>query len=759
MFPSSLLGGNCFYSISGIVVDHINDQPLEAVGIYVKESQKGVITDSTGKFKINNLCHGDYHLVISHIGCQAKEVFVHLHSDTILHLEMDHSTHWVQSVEISGHTNPSSQKEEHIHEQEIVDKVSSGMTDVLKDISGVAIMKNGGITKPIVHGLYGNRLSILNNGLPQAGQQWGNDHSPEIDPLSATQIKVIKGSAVLEYFGAGLGSVILIEPKRIAKEPHLHGRASSFYQTNGRGLGTNIQMKQYGKFMAWRANATIKKRGDFETPDYYLTNTGASEMNFSLQLEKELKRRWFFSSYFSSFNTEIGVHRGSHIGNLTDLEAAFSVDVPFFTDSSFSYEINAPRQDVGHHLAKLSFKKSIDSTQQLYLLWGGQINDRKEFDVRRAGRTSKPSVSLTQYSSYSEVKYQKRWDSALVKMGVQSNFIDNYNISGTGTAPLIPDYLSYQTGAYFIYNRQWKKQMLETGLRYEYFYRYTVQSSNSNSTQFNRFYENRLAYSANILWKKVYNNASNFSIGLGVAQRAPAINELYSFGLHQGVAAIEEGDPNLQAETSFKLASSFDKKISDKWRTSLFIFGQYIKDYIYLQPQDNGRLTIRGAFPLLVYRQVDGIIMGVDWINNFELLNGWSVETKLNYLEGIESDFETKLVFIPASRIALDIQHEWEESLRILGIKLNNTTFEWQNLAVAKREGLNSDQDFAATPNAYFLTGMQLSTNVNSRKIRWRLVLKVENLLNTRYRDYLNRLRYFADEIGRNLTVGITANF
>jgi iron complex outermembrane receptor protein len=32
-------------------------------------------------------------------------------------------------------------------------------------------------------------------------------------------------------------------------------------------------------------------------------------------------------------------------------------------------------------------------------------------------------------------------------------------------------------------------------------------------------------------------------------------------------------------------------------------------------------------------------------------------------------------------------------------------------------------------------------------------VLGINNLFNTRYRDYMNRFRYFTDEVGRNIVL------
>jgi iron complex outermembrane receptor protein len=39
------------------------------------------------------------------------------------------------------------------------------------------------------------------------------------------------------------------------------------------------------------------------------------------------------------------------------------------------------------------------------------------------------------------------------------------------------------------------------------------------------------------------------------------------------------------------------------------------------------------------------------------------------------------------------------------------------------------------------------------------LSLRVSNALNTAYRDYLNRFRYYADDQGRNISFKVAYNF
>ncbi|MEZ4987405.1 MAG: Plug domain-containing protein [Saprospiraceae bacterium] len=102
---------------------------------------------------------------------------------------------------------------------------------LVSSIAGVTTLQNGsGIAKPVIHGLTGNRIAILNNGLLQAGQQWGNDHAPEIDPFTADRLRVIKGVETIAYGGNTLGGAVLVEPSHIPDDPHLHGPRNMFWQ-------------------------------------------------------------------------------------------------------------------------------------------------------------------------------------------------------------------------------------------------------------------------------------------------------------------------------------------------------------------------------------------------------------------------------------------------------------------------------------------------------------------------------------------------
>ena len=54
---------------------------------------------------------------------------------------------------------------------------------------------------------------------------------------------------------------------------------------------------------------------------------------------------------------------------------------------------------------------------------------------------------------------------------------------------------------------------------------------------------------------------------------------------------------------------------------------------------------------------------------------------------------------------------------------------------------------------------MDMSTVMTISKVNVTFGIGVRNLLNTRYRDYMNTMRYFTDEMGRNISFRLMIPF
>jgi iron complex outermembrane receptor protein len=754
---------DCNISIEGYVIDEGTGLPLSHANVVIQELSFGASTDDRGVFLFEKLCEGEYHLILSHIGCAPQKMHLDLIQDTVLYAVFRHTPVSLDDVVVMGKKNNlSTQSNLSVNRQVIEDNANQNISKLLENETGVHLIKNGsGIAKPVVHGMYGNRLIILNNGIAQSGQQWGNDHSPEIDPFAADKITVLKGANALAYSGGNLGSLILVEPKKIEREPHLHGQVGYSYETNGRGNSLNARIGKYSPILAWKLSGTLKKSGDKRTPDYYLNNTGIEEANLSLQLEKSWNDKIFVDFYASTFNTTLGVLRGSHIGNVNDLEQALVNDEPLFTEPYFSYSIDEPRQEVSHNLIKLKTKYFFDDNQYLDFVVASQINDRKEFDVRKLGRSVIPSLSLKQYTTNIELKYAKEFgDQWRFTVGSQNILTDNTNVPETNILPLIPDYVSYKSGLYTTLSKQWSSFSISGGLRYDFEGQDVATISRGVVKEIIR-YDNRFHNFGSVFGLKYsMTNTQTLAFNSGYAMRNPGINELYSNGLHQGVSGIEEGDPDLQTEKAIKNTLEYTWIPSSRFSVNSLIYHQYFQNYIYLKPQNEIRTTIRGAFPVFKYDQTNANIYGLDLSTQFMLTNSIFSTLKYSYLRGDDLGNDLPLVFMPPNSLSGSLVFRANRSIKVSSeINLDEFEFEINNRYVFAQNNLLLGQDFVAPPPAYNLIGMKLSSNIILSNYKFRCFVKVDNLLNVRYRDYLNRQRYFADELGVNLTLGMNVKF
>jgi len=753
----SLSSQECNHTLSGTVVDADSGSHIPFASIFIKDQGKGTISGEDGTFSLSHMCGEKCQLIVSFMGYRTIEQTVNLKSNTELIITLCKLNHQLDDVQVIGRTLSASRREtQQLTTQTISQDANKNLANMLQSLTGVSTLKSGGgISKPVVQGLYGSRLPILNNGLTQSGQQWGNDHSPEIDPLVANSISVLSGVEALQYQGASLGSMILVKPGAINRTLQLNGQGSYFFQSNGLGHGLNLQLQQYSSKLGWKINGTLKRSGDQRSAHYFLTNTGIGEANLALQLEKELTDKWRMDAYLSSFNTSIGILRGSHIGNLTDLEDALQRDQPFYTSDRFSYAIHAPRQLVNHHLAKLRVRYFTSNENWLSLTYGGQINKRQEFDVRKGGRSDTPAMNLLQTTHYFEGKYLGNvWRNYRLVTGMQFNFVDNTNDPETGILPLIPDYYSYKTGLFATLSKQVKRLQIEFGGRYDFHHQKVAAISFSVPRTIQRFTNNFANLKLGIDTRFQLTPTSNISAGINYASRNPEVNELYSNGLHQGVGGIEEGDPLLQKEKALKGNLTFYTAFSRKIEIESAFYYQHIDNYIFLNPQDEIRLTIRGAFPVFKYEQTNAHIYGVDLSAHYHLTSQLRILGQYSYLKGHDVSQNIPLINMPSNNLYSALQYHFKKvaSLKKFSLEVNQRY-------VFKQSHLLPSQDYVLPPDAYNLIGIKVSAEKPLKQTNLNFYLKVDNLLNVSYRDYMNRMRYFADDLGFSLTLGGTWEF
>jgi iron complex outermembrane receptor protein len=82
------------------------------------------------------------------------------------------------------------------------------------------------------------------------------------------------------------------------------------------------------------------------------------------------------------------------------------------------------------------------------------------------------------------------------------------------------------------------------------------------------------------------------------------------------------------------------------------------------------------------------------------------------------------------------------------------------NIKVAESSGVVSMRsDYMPPPPAYSLVNLEASTNLVLPGRTVGFVFAIDNVFNTRYRDYMNAFRYFSLDRGRNISLKIKVPF
>lgn len=742
---SDFLFAQCNLKISGRCFDILHkNESLEYI-IFINEDNLFVKTDTKGNFNISQLCAGKKSMIVqSNSGHQLRFVII-LTKDTLMEIDMHDESKFLEEIVILDHvqTKLQSTSQTILDSKTLFLNSGGGFSDLMQNVAGVSFIKTGNtISKPVIRGLHSNRILMLNNGIRQEGQNWGSEHAPEIDAYLASQITVVKGPASVRYGNEALAGVVIMDVADLPDSTGIAGEINSSLNTNGRGgaLSAIVQQKIKNSGLAYRIQGTVRRFGDIHAPDYVLSNTAFSERNFSVNLGYKTKHL-HFNFFTSRFNTNLGIFRASHIGNLTDLQLALKSKIPLDT-SSFSYSIRRPNQEVSHALYKMTINYLSNNLGKISLVYALQDNNRSEFDRSPPRNDSiaalnRPELNFNLITHTVDAIWEHNHFRGLSgSIGV--NFMHQYNIySGRN---LIPNFFSNSAGIFFIEHLLIKKTELEFAFRYDVKTLNAFERNRNNEIIASEFLFNKPTLSLGLIHP--FSDNLKFNLNLSTGWRAPSVYELFIDGIHQAKANYVLGNRNLLPETIKSLTGDLN------WRPFAFsvfsigIFAQQIDNFIYQLPSSLPVLTIQGAFPSFYVTQRNVFMHGMDFNADFNLNEKLSfrfaasmvrAKTQNNeWVYGIPSDrLNSKLNFNPFSG-------SWKAF-----------TISASHQIVFKQIRIPPNIDFAPPPNAYNLFNVELFHRFNNLT----LLFGVNNLLNKRYRDFLNAFRYFADEQGRNFFI------
>ena len=789
LYSTISLAQECTNTFSGTIIDLHDNTLLAGATVIMAGTEEAVLTDLDGTFSFDNICNGTYSFQVSHPFCSTKGYTVKIEGNTTKVFKLEHHLEELNQVIVEGRAFKQKTKtteEQTISTKELEQFSYGSFGDALNSLSGVSTLNTGNsVVKPVINGLHSSRVLIINNGVIMEDQDWGAEHAPNIDINSSGNITLVKGASALQFGGDAIGGVIITEATKVPIKDTLYGKTLSTLATNGRSGSITSQLTKSFE-SGWFANiqGTLKKAGDFSAPDYVLTNTGVEEKSFSINTGLN-RFNYGLEAYYSLFKSEIGILRASHLGGAEDQVRAINSDKPLVIDD-FSYDINSPSQDVTHHLARFKAFKRFENIGKLTLQYDFQFNNRLEYDVRRGDDRANASLDLDLKTHTLKLDFESNLsDNSSLKTGVIGRSQTNFADPETGVRRLIPDYDSYSFGVYAIadykINPNW---LLEAGVRFDFthidvlkYYRTSFWESRGYDVLFpelvvltvgNQVLVNpKLDYnnfSATVGTNYNFNDTYKMSLNFALASRAPNPSELFSEGLHHSASRIELGDLRFESEISKKIGLNFSKT-NNKFSYSINPFVNFIKDFIVIEPTEVQQ-TIRGSFQVWEYRQTNARLIGLDVDANYKITEKWSSKHQLSIVKGYDKTLDNALINMPPINTQNSIIYN-NPNFKNLRLELQSdyvfrqNEFPNNNFEVFIPETQTNEViDVSTPPDAYHLLNFKSNIDFKlSSTSTLNIGLGVNNIFNTTYRNYLNRLRYYADDLGRNFLLNLKINY
>jgi len=782
----NLFAQNCNNKLSIQVVDLHDGTPLSNANIEINELEILGTTDFDGNVTFENLCSDTYLLTISHEDCESVTQSIDLKKDVFRKIRLEHHLTELEEIMVISDNRNNSRTlfENKISKEVLEDYNSRTLGEVLKTVTGVSSLNSGNyLSKPVINGLHSSRVILINNGVRLEDQEWGIEHAPSIDINSIDKISIIKGASSLKYAGDAVGGVIIAETSKEKLLDSIYGNVTTNLQSNGRGGGISTDYtKTYSSGWYYKFQGTLKRMGDFETPNYVMTNTGFSEHNLSLKAGLN-RIDHGFDVYYSLFSNYLGILRSSHAHTAIDIINAIENEVPHIIED-FSYDINIPRQKISHNLLKLRGFKNFDFGK-LSMRYDFQSNDRKEYDIRRGDRT-KPALDLNLQTHSLAFDLESKFDNnSNLKAGISARYQKNFPDPSTGVKRIIPDYKKYDFSLYSVYDINFSENwFLEAGIRYDFshidaykYYRTSLWEARNYDELFPEFVVEDLGLntltnpkfdfhniSSNLGARYSISESENIFINYSMSSRKPNPSELFSEGLHHSSARIEIGDLSFNSEVGHNFSITYDSS-NEKSSLTVNAFANIVDDFIYMIPVDL-MPTIAGVFPYWEYKQEDAKLFGFDLKYDRQYFTNFFVGHQFSIIKGYERANDKPLINMPPVNLKNQISYSFPE-LNNLNVSLESEYVFRQNEypnnnfeVFIPTEQTYQLLDTSTPPSAYHLLNFASSIGFKAENGgNYKINLRVENLFNNLYKNYLNRLRYFTHEMGRNILLSVSYNY
>lgn len=737
--------------IRGTAILRERNSPLAEVSIRLEELGWTTRSDKYGNFVFSDVPPGTYTLsghLEGVIARSAQLVAVEAGQVTSVQLVLELAAHH-ERVTVTA----SGQEEEVLAAfQSVVTWDATDLAEALRPSLGEAVGSRPGTgiayrgwgpgsTRPIIRGFDGDRVLILDNGLRSGTLSSQSSHHPEpVDLVGMDRLEVVKGPATLLYGSNAIGGVVNVIPRHHSYHGHQHpGLRGSLAASLGTAnwLTNSSANFEYGagKWMVW-GGGTWQKTGDYSTPLGRIPNSRLREghgqagfgsyggrNNFSLDV------RYSRGTYGMPFAAEL--HERTSSQELNEDSMHFHDDTQSEPESPHierldirgqrqSWNFYWTRSELSRWLERFTLRTAVNRWTHREI--EGWPNGQSTIGTR---------FRNTEWVSHGIFEQRPRawWSGRFGFWSLARAY------EATGREALTPPVDQLAWAVFGLEQVGWERWQWQLAARVEQNRYRPERHSNSG-------HESGLALSDRTF--TTFSAATGARVRLWPtatavvyfthARRAPALEELYSYGPHAGSGAFEIGSPDLLAERANGWEVSL-RQSSARVRGAVNLFYYQLSRFIFpaLRPD------YQEGLPVVEFVQRDARYLGGEAELEFRMSRSLWLQTGTDYVDAQETLRGTPLPRIPPlrGRISLD----WHRGP--FWIK--------PELVVSARQG----QVFPTeTPTAGFaVLNVRATYNLVQGQVLHQVSWQLLNLTNRLYRNHCSFVKDYAPEMGRGVQI------
>ena len=609
--------------------------------------------------------------------------------------------------------------------------IGTNIVDAVGHLPGLSQISTGsGISKPVIRGLGYNRVVVVDQGIRQEGQQWGDEHGLEVDEEGVHSVEVLKGPASLMYGSDAIAGVMILHPERPLEVGTMQVKVGSQYQSNNNlydyrvGFAGNVKGLLWNWHFLDKAARCYKNAADGRVPGTWFKERDVQGM-FGIN------RSWGHSWLrFSRVNFTPGIVEEEAISkgeNYGDLPFQKVIHTKVVSDNAWYFGNGTLKAIVGY-----------------------QQNYRREYEEEEKemadGEAPEAALAMRLHTVNYDIKYLHTlphdWK---LSTGIGGMWQKNIN---QGEECLIPDYHLFDIGFFATAGWQYRKWHFSGGARFDNRHLKNEELRMKNHSSSHNF--TGVTGSLGATW----NLTEKLNLRLNVARgfRAPTVSELSSNGVHEGSVQYELGNADLRPEKSTQIDLGMDYT-SHFVNLQASLFCNWINDYIFLS-----RLPFEtDGYRTYQYRQGDARLMGGEVSLDVHPVNSLHIENSFSYVRGVQlnqPEESKNLPMMPAPKWTSDIRYEFPDFAK----GHCRRTF----LSFGMEYDFKQDKYYAlddtetATP-AYALFNLSAGMDLHVFGHNCiELTFSCQNLFDKVYQPHLSRLKYL-DTYSQTGRQGISA--